>query len=316
MSQIGYMFLAAGIGAYANAMFHLMTHAFFKALLFLAAGIVIHALSGEQDMRKMGGLRQYLPRTYWAFLIGGLALTGIPPLSGFFSKDAILASALAAGTYGQILFVAGVIGAFLTGLYTFRMIFMVFGGEPSPYAREHIHRPERTEPWIWMAWTVAVLSLLAIIGGWVQIPGVWHPFANFLKPTVESLVEPTGAQEFVASVIALALGLLGIGVAWAAYSAKTLRIPRRRPRAPCSSTSSTSTSSTTPFSTAPPRCSRSRFAIGFEGPVVLGSITGIASGARRLAGDLSDVQTGLVRTYALAIAGSVTVLALVFVRVK
>src|SRR6185437_3255095 len=83
MSQIGYMFLAAGIGAYANAMFHLMTHAFFKALLFLAAGIVIHALTGEQDMRRMGGLRRYLPRTYWAFLIGGLALTGIPPLSGF-----------------------------------------------------------------------------------------------------------------------------------------------------------------------------------------------------------------------------------------
>ena len=142
MSQIGYMFLAAGIGAYANAMFHLMTHAFFKALLFLAAGIVIHALTGEQDMRKMGGLRKYLPRTYWAFLIGGLALTGIPPFSGFFSKDAILASALAAGTYGQILFVVGVIGAFLTGLYTFRMIFLVFGGEPSAL-RAGAHAPPR-----------------------------------------------------------------------------------------------------------------------------------------------------------------------------
>src|SRR6266511_493758 len=133
MSQIGYMFLGAGLGAYANGMFHLMTHAFFKALLFMAAGIVIHALAGEQDMRRMGGLRSYLPRTYAAFLIGGLALTGIPPLSGFFSKDSILASALAAGTYGQILFVAGLAGTFLTGLYTFRMLFIVFGGEPSPY---------------------------------------------------------------------------------------------------------------------------------------------------------------------------------------
>ena len=131
MSQIGYMFLGAGLGAYVNSMFHLMTHAFFKALLFLAAGIVIHALVGEQDMRKMGGLRQFLPRTYLAFLIGALALTGIPPLSGFFSKDSILASALAAGWYGQLLFAVGIAGAFLTGLYTFRMVFIVFGGEPS-----------------------------------------------------------------------------------------------------------------------------------------------------------------------------------------
>src|SRR6186997_2626111 len=126
MSQIGYMFLGAGLGAYASSMFHLMTHAFFKALLFLAAGLVIHALMGEQDMRRMGGLKRYLPGTYRAFLIGALALTGIPPLSGFFSKDSILASALAAGWYGQLLFAVGIAGAFLTGLYTFRMIFLVF----------------------------------------------------------------------------------------------------------------------------------------------------------------------------------------------
>src|SRR5262249_47009392 len=122
MSQIGYMFLAAGIGAYANAMFHLMTHAFFKALLFLAAGIVIHALADEQDIRNMGGLRRLMPYTYVAFLIGGLALAGIPPFAGFFSKDPILASSLDAGWYGDVLFVAGEIGALLTGIYTFRMI--------------------------------------------------------------------------------------------------------------------------------------------------------------------------------------------------
>jgi NADH-quinone oxidoreductase subunit L len=316
MSQIGYMFLAAGIGAYANAMFHLMTHAFFKALLFLAAGIVIHALTGEQDMRKMGGLRQYLPRTYWAFLIGGLALVGIPPLSGFFSKDAILASALAAGTYGQILFVVGVVGAFLTGLYTFRMVFIVFGGEPSAYAREHLHRLERTEPWIWMAWTVAVLSVLAVVGGWVQIPGVWHPFANFLKPTVESLVEPTGTQDFVASVSALALGLLGIVVAWAAYSTRTLRIPQ----APAARAVLEHKFYFDELYDAVFYRPTVALAVALrdfvEGPVILGSITGIATGARRLAGDLSDLQSGLVRTYALAIAGSVTVLAFVFVWVK
>jgi NADH-quinone oxidoreductase subunit L len=297
-------------------MFHLMTHAFFKALLFLAAGIVIHALTGEQDMRKMGGLRQYLPRTYWAFLIGGLALTGIPPLSGFFSKDAILASALAAGTYGQILFVVGVIGAFLTGLYTFRMVFIVFGGEPSAYAREHLHRPDRSEPWIWMALTVAVLSFLSIVGGWVQIAGVWHPFADFLKPTVESLVEPTGTQDFVASMIALALGLAGIAVAWAAYSARTLRIPAApNVRAVLEHKFYFDELYDAVFYRPTVLLART-LRDDVEGPVILGSIGGIASGARRLAGDLSDVQTGLVRTYALAIAGGVTVLTLVFVWVR
>ena len=120
-------------------MFHLMTHAFFKALLFLAAGIVIHALAGEQDIRKMGGLRKLMPRTYLAFLIGALALVGIPPFAGFFSKDSILAAALAHGWYGEILWVAGMVGTFLTGLYTFRMLFIVFGGEPSAFVREHFH---------------------------------------------------------------------------------------------------------------------------------------------------------------------------------
>src|SRR6476619_3022270 len=115
MSQIGYMFLAAGLGAYSSSMFLLMTHAFFKALLFMAAGLVIHALAGEQDIRRMGGLRALMPRTYWAFVVGAVALTGVPPFSGFVAKDSILAAALAAGWYGQILWVAGVVGTFLTG---------------------------------------------------------------------------------------------------------------------------------------------------------------------------------------------------------
>jgi NADH-quinone oxidoreductase subunit L len=315
MSQIGYMFLAAGLGAYPNAMFHLMTHAFFKALLFLAAGIVIHALADEQDMRRMGGLRRYLPNTYWAFLIGALALTGIPPLSGFFSKDSILASALAAGTYGQILFVAGILGAFLTGLYTFRMIFLVWGGEPSPYAQEHIHRPDRSEPWVWMGATVGVLSVLAVVGGWVQIAGIWHPFADFLKPPVEPLVEPSGGQELLASILAVGVGVAGIAVAWAVYSARTLRAPQARVTR---------------------RILEHKFYFDelydalFYRPAVLlavtlrdwverpllGSIDEVATGARQASRDLGGLQTGLVRTYALAVAGSVTVLAFVFVWVK
>jgi NADH-quinone oxidoreductase subunit L len=316
MSQIGYMFLAAGLGAYANAMFHLMTHAFFKALLFLAAGIVIHALIGEQDMRKMGGLRQFLPRTYVAFLIGGLALTGIPPLSGFFSKDPILAAALDSGWYGQLLFAVGIAGAFLTGLYTFRMVFLVFGGEPSAWAREHFHRPERTEPWVWMAWTVGVLTVLAAIGGWIQIPGLWTPVSDFLDPVAEPLVEPSGAQELVASVVAVAVGVAGIAVAWAAYSARTLSIPRARAIRAVFEHKFYFDELYDWVFYRPSVALAVALRDWIERPLLLGSIDSIATGARRLGSDLSELQTGLVRTYALAIAGSVTVLALVFVWVK
>ena len=136
MSQIGYMFVGAGIGAYSAAMFHLMAHAFFKGLLFLTAGIIIHALSGEQDMRRMGGLRKVLPHTRTAFLIGSLALVGLPPLAGFFSKDAIIDSTLARGDwFGYLLFAGCLVGTFFTGLYAFRLYFIVFYGEQSAFAQ-------------------------------------------------------------------------------------------------------------------------------------------------------------------------------------
>src|SRR5438045_4260230 len=135
MSQIGYMFLGAGVGAYANGMFHLMTHAFFKALLFMTAGLVIHALAGEQDIRKMTGIGELMPWTRWAFLVGSLALVGVPPFAGFFSKDPIIAAALHAHWYGIVLAIAALVGTFLTGLYTFRMYFVVFSGEPTPLLR-------------------------------------------------------------------------------------------------------------------------------------------------------------------------------------
>src|SRR5205085_9520670 len=152
-----------GLGAYANSMFHLMTRAFFKALLFMAAGIVIHALAGEQDMRKMGGMRAFMPRTYWAFLVGALALVGVPPFAGFFSKDSILAAAMDHGAYGYVLWVAGLAGAFLTGAYTFRMFFLVFEGEPSAFVREHFHALKRDVPGISMAATVGVLAVLSVV---------------------------------------------------------------------------------------------------------------------------------------------------------
>ena len=316
MSQIGYMFLAAGLGAYANAMFHLMTHAFFKALLFLAAGIVIHALSGEQDMRKMGGLRGLLPRTWVAFLIGAAALSGIPPLSGFFSKDAILASALAEGPYGRLLFFAGIVGAFLTGLYTFRMVFMVFGGEPSPFAREHLHKPERTEPWIWMALTVGALAVLAVIGGWIQIPGLWHPFSTFLEPVVEPLFEATGRQDAIASVLGVSAGILGIWLAWWLYSARKEPVPRMRAVQAALEHKFYFDEAYDWLFYRPATWIAFACRTLVERPLIAGGLTMVAFSARRAGGEVAETQTGLVRMYAFVIATAVATLALVFVWVR
>ena len=316
MSQIGYMFLGAGLGAYANAMFHLMTHAFFKALLFLAAGIVIHALAGEQDMRRMGGLRRVLPRTSLAFLVGSLALSGIPPLSGFFSKDAILASALDAGWYGQLLFAVGLAGAFLTGLYTFRMVFLVFGGEQSAYAREHVHRPDRSEPWVWMGVTVGVLTVGAVVAGWIQIAGIWHPLADFLHPVAEPLVEPSGTQDAIASLLAVGLGLAGIWLAWLVYADRRMTVPAARPlRALLEHKFYFDEAYDWLFYKPGVWLARGLAAL-VERPVVGGSLTGIGIGARRAGGEVAEAQTGLVRTYALVIAAGVATLALVFVWVR
>jgi NADH-quinone oxidoreductase subunit L len=314
MSQIGYMFLAAGLGAYANAMFHLLTHAFFKALLFLAAGIVIHALAGEQDMRRMGGLKRLMPKTWWAMLVGGLALSGIPPFSGFFSKDSILAAALDRGWYGDLLFAAGMIGTFLTGLYTFRMLFIVFDGDESAYVREHppdAHGDRVAQAS--MGLSVAALTVLAAVGGWLQFAGVWTPVSDFLEPVARPLVEASGGQEALASLLAVALGAAGIAVAWWIYSARRAKAPK------------------------PSRLLEHKFyfdelynglfywpAVGLahalyavvERPIVGGSISAVVTLARRGGSRARDLQTGLVRTYAFALAAGGAVLILVFVVVK
>jgi NADH-quinone oxidoreductase subunit L len=227
MSQIGYMFLGAGVGAYANGMFHLMTHAFFKALLFMTAGLAIHALAGEQDIRQMRGLGKDMPFTKWCFLAGALALVGIPPFSGFFSKDSIVASAAALGTwYGWIFWICGIAGAFLTGLYTFRLWFLVFPGEPSPFVREHYHDHHGREGALTMLVPVGVLAVLATVGGWLQWSPRWHPFSDWLEPAARTLAvaAPTNTQEYYTSAATVIAGLAGIALAWAIYSEKPVTI--------------------------------------------------------------------------------------------
>jgi len=321
MSQIGYMFLGAGLGAYPSAMFHLMTHAFFKALLFLAAGLVIHALADEQDIRLMGGLRKLMPFTFVAFVVGSLSLAGIPPFSGFFSKDSILAAALASGWYGQLLWVAGMIGAFLTGVYAFRLLFIVFWGEPTPFVREHLmagsHDGEHHgEGPFSMVWPVGVLTVLAAFGGWIQFADVWTPITTWLDPVARPLVEASGTQEAVSSILAVALGLGGIALAWVLYGARTSTVPRyARVQQVLEHKFYFDELYDAAFYRPAVFVARG-LGRWIERPLVFGSVRELSEGIRGLGLDTSKLQTGLVRTYALAIAASIAVVTLVFVTVR
>ncbi len=316
MSQIGYMFLAVGLGAYANGMFHLMTHAFFKALLFMAAGIVIHALTDEQDIRKMGGLRRLLPRTFIAFAIGAVALVGLPPFAGFFSKDSILADAMDRGAFGYVLWVVGLAGTFLTGLYTFRLLFLVFWGEPSAFVREHFHAPKRDLAGWTMGVPVAVLAVLSVIGGWIQFAPLWHPVETWLQSVAEPVVTPTDWQEGISSALAVLLGLLGIYVAWALYAVKTFAVPQFAfAQRVLEHKFYFDELYDTLFYRPTVWLAKALFR-GVEDPLIAESSTSLGQDTRDLGRIVARLQTGLVRTYVLAIASGAAVLAIVFIAVK
>jgi NADH-quinone oxidoreductase subunit L len=207
VSQLGYMFMAAGVAAYSASVFHLMTHAFFKALLFLGAGSVIHGVGGEQDMRKMGGLRKYMPWTFWTMLIATLAIAGIPPFAGFFSKDEILWQAFSSPHGSKVFWILGVITAFMTSFYMFRLIFLTFYGEyrgtpakaHSAHAAGHDdhgghddhHGTPHESPWL-MLGPLVLLGVLSVVGGWV---GIGNRFEHFLDPVIQKVsVEQSVAQ--------------------------------------------------------------------------------------------------------------------------
>jgi NADH-quinone oxidoreductase subunit L len=246
MSQIGYMVMAVSSGAYIAGLFHLMTHAFFKALLFMAAGSVISAMASVQNLDKMGGFKKPMPFTYGCMVVGGLALAGVPPFSGFFSKDEILAYTAAREDWHIILAVVGYVAAFLTAVYTFRMIFRAFWGEPVQEAREmaegHMHHldvprnpvtgeeedtdvgfpgPEHhaaeTAPGMKLA--MGVLAIGAIFAGLLQIPNVTHVVDSFLEPTFEGShllheIHPSDSLTYGGMVLGGALALLGIFTAY------------------------------------------------------------------------------------------------------
>jgi len=212
ISQLGYMFLGCGVAAYSAAIFHLVTHAFFKALLFLAAGSVIHAIGGEQDLRKMGGLWKKLPVTFAVTTVGVLAIAGFFPFAGFFSKDAILYAAYLQGPSGRLLWFVGLITALLTSFYMFRLWYMAFLGKPRGEAHHH-----HSTPWS-MLGPLVILALLSICGGWVGV----ERFSAYLSPSVGARNAESGIAhlELILSIVAVAVALLGWFIADLLYRQK------------------------------------------------------------------------------------------------
>jgi NADH-quinone oxidoreductase subunit L len=240
VSQLGYMFMACGVGAFSAGIFHLMTHAFFKGLLFLAAGSVIHAVGGEQDMRKMGGLRSYIPWTFLTMGIATLAIAGIPPFAGFWSKDEILWKAFSSEHGSWVFWLVGVITAFITSFYMFRLLFMTFFGDyhgahvdehghgTHGHAHaahghdEHSHGEPHESPMVMLV-PLMILAVLSVIGGLV---GIGDRFEHFLEPVFgsgasEAVGEAAGrGKEFLLMGISVAVALAGLILAWVLYVSK------------------------------------------------------------------------------------------------
>ena len=231
VSQLGYMFLGLGAGAFAAGIFHLMTHAFFKALLFLGAGSVIHAMHGQQDIRHMGELRKKIPATFWTFLLATLAITGIPGFSGFFSKDEILWQTLISPSlrFGWLLWLAGLVAAMLTSFYMFRLVFLTFCGQGryTPETARKVHESPRV-----MTAPLAVLAFLSVVGGWVGIPavlgeplGISNWFEHYLEPVFApsteilhaSAMTHSHSEELGLMGLTVLITLAGLGVAYTFY---------------------------------------------------------------------------------------------------
>jgi NADH-quinone oxidoreductase subunit L len=301
MSQIGYMFLAVGVGAYAAGMFHFMTHAFFKALLFLAAGNVIHAFHDDQDIRHMGFLRRALPITFWTFLGGVLAISGAPLLSGFFSKDEVIRSALQFGPWTPALGIVALIAAGMTAFYMFRLFFTAFGWEWLPRDERHLHEAPAVQ-----TLPVIILAVLAAVGGYLGVTQFVQPV--FGKPQGEAPFGLVVGQ----ALASIAVFLIGAYLAWLLYA-------RRRELAAALQ------SRFRPlyalvwnlyfFNQLYDRVFvRPGYAIGnflqrvVEPRVLDGFIDGVVQGVGDLAQDWRQFQTGRVRNYALVTLGGATLI--------
>lgn len=225
VSQLGFMFMALGVGAYTTAVFHVLTHAFFKALLFLGSGSVIHAMSNEQDVRVMGGLKKKMPITHATFLIGTLAIAGIPPLSGFFSKDEIMMHVFTHGSYGKVFWVLGMIAAMLTAFYMFRLLLLTFYGNfrGSEKLASHVHESPSL-----MTIPLMALAILSVVGGFLGLPEAFgmgeHLLKKFLEPVLEASLRLNRFEihlshnaEFLMMGVAVAISIIGFLLAFGQY---------------------------------------------------------------------------------------------------
>ncbi len=336
VSQLGYMFLAVGVGAYVPAVFHMITHAFFKALLFLGSGSVIHGMHDEQDMQRMGNLRKYMPITAATFIIGWLAIAGVPPFSGFFSKDEIL---LYAYDENVALWAVGLVTALLTAYYMSRQVFLVFFGEERFSVEAHgdhaeaahdddaateeaeadaaveaagddtlvLHDPPHESPWT-MWFPLVALAGLAAVGGVIQLPFTkdLHFLEEWLHPVLgdneRHIAVATGTKWALAGA-AVACGIVGIGIAYAIYIRK-----QRDPVEPeVLAQGWYYDSSIAKFMGGPGRAGFDGVAT-FDAKVVDGAVNGVGALVRRVGDGLRGAQSGYVRSYALGIAGGAVLL--------
>ncbi|HEY6252200.1 MAG TPA: NADH-quinone oxidoreductase subunit L [Candidatus Angelobacter sp.] len=340
VSQLGYMFLACGVAAYTAGIFHLMTHAFFKALLFLGAGSVIHAIGGEQDMRRMGGLRKLIPVTFWVMTVATFAIAGFPPLSGFFSKDEILWR-----TYlnSPILWFIGVVTALLTSFYMFRLWFMTFFGDlrlgevdigeeahqadapaqaqHAPAAHSHGHEAEEhghggvhESPWIMLA-PLVILAVLSIVGGWVGIPEAmrgFNHFEHFLAPAIQAPLaaeagEGSAKLEWIFAGISVVAATIGFLFAWLLYY--------KRPELPDRITARIHgiyllvlhkyhIDEGYNLLFVKPLLALSTYVFwrGVDQEIIDGTVNGAASASQRLGRGLRQMQSGNIRSYAAWVA--------------
>jgi NADH-quinone oxidoreductase subunit L len=313
ISQLGYMFLAAGMAAFGAAIFHVFTHAFFKACLFLGSGSVIHALGGEQDMRKMGGLKSRMPITYWTYLIAALAIAGAPFTAGFFSKDLILWEAFSRGAL--VLWGIALITAGMTAFYMFRQLFMVFHGEcrADDHAKAHLHE----SPGV-MTLPLIVLAIGAIFSGWLGAPEyLWGSrWEHWLEPLfgAPAAHESSVQTEIFVTVLTLVVVALGIYFAYKKYG--------RAPAAPASgavtkglwyqlSLNKFYVDEIYDYLVVRPFTACSRFFAEFLDPRVIdGAVNGVATIARALSWVWCGLQTGNVQHYATGLlVGTLALLA-------
>lgn len=311
ISQLGYMFLAIGSGAYVAAIFHVITHAFFKALLFLGSGSVIHGMHDVQDMRKMGALRKLMPITAATFIVGWLAIAGVPPFSGFWSKDEIL---LAAWEKSPILWAVGLVTALLTAYYMSRQVFLVFFGKPQwvdAEGTETVHPHE--SPWTMTA-PLVVLAGAAIVGGAINLPLVsdWLVLEHFLDPVFahpHHFTSGTGTKVTLA-VISVLAGLVGIAIAVMAWLLK--RVPTDKLE-PAFLENAMYVDSTMARVVSGPGTDSFEAAATFDKSVVDGGVNGLASITAKLGRIIQPAQSGYLRNYAVGVAAGALALVAWFI---